>query len=96
MPTPNDSRRNSMVHQICDVRAGSRSVDLIHEQDGINEQSPLLRPTTSEDVERLPPPETVFSPSESDNDWVVDAQVESRHETKSSSYLFLLTLSIVG
>jgi len=54
----------------------------------INEQSPLIRPRTSEEVDSL---YKVVSPVESD-DW----QGDDEEETKSSFFLFLLTLGGLG
>ena len=61
-----------------------------HYAEIINEQSPLIRPRTSNevDVDEL---YKVVSPIESD-DWQGDAD----EETKSSWYLFLLTLGGLG
>lgn len=75
---------------------GNRSVNLAKEQDGENEQSPLLAASTSDDELTLVPPmptDTQTSPVRSTFD--TQAQ-EVRQDTKSSWYLFLLTLSMLG
>ena len=79
-----------------DRRRTSKSIDLTKEADSINEQSPLLPARTSADVGPLPPLESVFSPSDSDNTWHVDDFTEHGQETRSSWYLFLLTLCMLG
>lgn len=57
--------------------------------DFINEQSPLIMPRRSEEESSLL---KVVSPMGSDDDWQLDAD----EETKSSFYLFLLTLGGLG
>ena len=89
------------AHHATDRGAGkvSRSIELAREPDGINEQSPLLPPRASEDVEPIPPLDGVFSPSESSSNSllaVTSVLERNSHETKSSWYLFLLTLSMFG
>ncbi|KAK3716801.1 hypothetical protein LTR37_006151 [Vermiconidia calcicola] len=79
-----------------DRRRTSKSIDLTKEADSINEQSPLLPARTSADVGPLPPLERVFSPSDSDNTWHADDSTEYGQETRSSWYLFLLTLCMLG
>lgn len=73
-----------------------RSVDLAKEQDGGNEHSPLLAARTSDDELTLVPPmptDTQTSPVR----YTFDAHShETRQDSKSSWYLFLLTLSMLG
>lgn len=65
------------------------------DEGGVNEHSPLLAPTKkSQDVGHLAPLESVLSPSDSDR-WNAEGETEVQ-ETKSSWYLFLLTLAIAG
>lgn len=73
-----------------------RSSDLGKEQDGGSEHSPLLFPRTSDDELTLVPPmptDTQTSPVRSTFD--AHERAESQ-DTKSSWYLFLLTLSMLG
>ena len=76
-------------------RVASKNIDMAK---SVNEQSPLLPPRTSEEIEDVPPLDAVFSPSGSEggNSWVADAQDSLRQETKSNWYLFLLTLAMGG
>lgn len=73
-----------------------KSADLTKEQDGSNEHSPLLAARTSDDELTLVPPmptDTETSPVRS----TFDPQAhEMQQESKSSWYLFLLTLSMLG
>ena len=79
------------------VRKAGNSIDMAREQDGVNEQSPLLPPRGSEDIEPLPQLESIRSPSDTSSNWAAAAQVDhEQEETRSSWYLFLLTLSISG
>lgn len=69
------------------VKFGSNSFDQPMEQI-ISESSPLMRPRMSSDMDEL---HKVISPVDSD-DWQGDEQ----DETKSSFFLFLLTLGGLG
>lgn len=55
----------------------------------INETSPLMRPRSSADFDEL---NKVISPLDDDDDW----QGNQPDETKSSFFLFLLTLGGLG
>ena len=71
----------------------SRSSSIIHSMDGVkgnNEFSPLLEPQREGEVPRFA---SVVSP-EADRNWE-DLEPEGE-ETKSSWYLFLLTIAIGG
>ena len=74
----------------------SKSVDLAKGQDGENEQSPLLAARTSDDELTLVPP----MPTDTQTSPVRSAFPSQAHElpqeTKSSWYMFLLTLSMLG
>lgn len=59
----------------------------------VNEQSPLLLPRTSREIEG---DKQVISPLSSDQSDQWDADAEEDEETKSSWYLFLLTLGGLG
>ncbi len=75
-------------------RRASKSMDLLKREDGfMNEQSPLLAPRPSEDVGYLPPLSSVLSPDENE-DW--NEEEDALQDTKSTGYLFLLTLAIGG
>ncbi|KAK0827255.1 hypothetical protein LTR03_016914 [Friedmanniomyces endolithicus] len=75
-------------------RRASKSMDLLKREDGfMNEQSPLLVPRRSEDVGYLPPLSNVLSPDENE-DW--NEEEDAMRDTKSTGYLFLLTLAIGG
>lgn len=73
-----------------------RSAGSAKEQDGWNEQSPLLAARASDDELTLVPQmptDTQTSPVRS----TFDAQAQKRqHDSKSSWYLCLLTLSMLG
>lgn len=75
---------------------GSKSVDVVKGRDGANEQSPLLAPRTSDEELTLVPPmptDTQTSPVRS----TFDPQAQDMpQETKSSWYMCLLTLSMLG
>jgi len=74
----------------------SKSIDKIKREAGVwNEQSPLLGPRGSEEVERLSPLDNVLSPA-SDESWDGDGDGDESQETKSSWYLLLLTMAIGG
>ena len=91
---PDSSRPGSTGN---DTSRLHRSIEMAREQDGWNEQSPLLDARRSGDIEPLPPLDDVLSPIEGDrNEWTPDKHEEARQETKSSWYLLLLTLSIGG
>lgn len=64
----------------------------------LGEASPLLHPRTSADGERLPAIEDAQTLDENNDDWLEDedVQLSDIHETKSSWYMFLLTLSMGG
>lgn len=80
-----------------DVRRSGRSIDLVKEEDRANEASPLLSARRSKDLAPLPPLESIASPSDSDDNWVADAPHEwKQQESKSSWYMFLLTLCMLG
>lgn len=66
---------------------------MLKEENGQNEQSPLLAPKRSEDAPSLPPLAGVMSPDHEDP-W--EDGLDPKPETKSSWYLILLTLSIGG
>ncbi|GAB7360307.1 hypothetical protein MBLNU230_g8064t1 [Neophaeotheca triangularis] len=87
------SRRSSNAH---DHRRGSRSIDLLKEEDHLNEHSPLLAATERADNPKLPPLEPILSPSSVGTWEDDDPQERERQETKSSGYLLLLTLAIGG
>jgi hypothetical protein len=59
----------------------------------VNEQSPLLMPQSSRDSEAL---DKVISPLGSDDDHSDSWDLNSGQDTKSSWYLFLLTLGGLG
>ncbi|KAK5133164.1 hypothetical protein LTR08_008100 [Meristemomyces frigidus] len=88
------SRQSSDQKGSADFRRG-RSMDLIKAEDERpNEASPLLGPRTSEDVGHLPPLQDVISPGSDASGW--NPEEQSRQDTKSPWYLFLLTLGIGG
>ncbi|KAK4543151.1 hypothetical protein LTR36_005929 [Oleoguttula mirabilis] len=77
-----------------DFRRG-KSIDLIKGEDGrLHEASPLLGPRMSADIGHLPPLQHVLSPGSDVSEWNPDE--EMGQETKSTWYLFLLTLGIGG
>lgn len=76
------------------ARRPSRNIDSIVKEDASNERTPLLRPRRSEDALSLsiPPRSGVTSPR-SQGSWY---DGEDNQESKSTSYLILLTIAIVG
>lgn len=91
---PSFSLRGSLdARAKSDIRRSSKSLDLMKAEDDVNESSPLLRARASEDVGPLPPLSNLTSPR-SDESWDVEGGLEQ--ESKSSWYMFLLTLSIAG
>lgn len=95
-PSRGPSRPTSRRGNSGTIRGGFKSIDATKDEDRVNEASPLLAARVGEDFEHVPPLDSVFSPSESDNSWVADAPDDLTQETKSSWYLFLLTLSMAG
>lgn len=92
-----DDPRPSMSRVSNDVRRSGRSIDLIKEEDGLNEGSPLLAPRRSKDLGHLPPLDSIVSPSESGDSWIADAPEDYKsQESKSSWYMFLLTFCMLG
>lgn len=97
------SRRHSAEFAVAAAADGNRgakrrSLDPTTDQDGSNDTVPLLHQTAEYDVPALPPVgDTTLTSSLAGS---LDSQdLESGHggdETKSSWYLFLLTLSIGG
>jgi solute carrier family 45, member 1/2/4 len=77
----------SIANSASDRRRESRDLD-----DGVNEQSPLLPPSrpSGEDDEDDDPDKNI-SPLRDDAQWIGD-----EHETRSSWYMFLLTLGGFG
>ena len=74
------------------------SSDVERDQGGSNEQSPLLAARTSTEIESPWSLRSVLSPTGSDQNFLAEADLheDSRQETKSSWYLFLLTLTMSG
>ncbi|KXT01887.1 hypothetical protein AC578_2171 [Pseudocercospora eumusae] len=74
---------------------GVRASIEISKEDGLHEQSPLLPPRASEERGSISTFSAVNSPDRSDSEtW--NAEQGTREESKSSCYLFLLTLSFLG
>ena len=86
--TPPGSRRGS--ERSMDYRRGSKTLD--YTKEGLNENSPLIAPTgRREETDPISPISPIPSPDNHD-EWTDDTS----QETKSSWYLFLLTLAIGG
>lgn len=62
----------------------------------LDEQSPLLPARGSEDVGHVPSLSTVMSPDDSSQGEAWNADAGKQEQSKSSWYLFLLTISIGG
>ena len=74
----------------------NRSRDLAKEQDGSNEQSPLLAARTSDDELTLVPPMPTDTPTSPVRCTFDPRSREVPQDARSSRYLFLLTLSMLG
>lgn len=71
-----------------------KRIDMLKDETGnLSEQSPLLGPTRKgQDVAKLPPRQGALGPSE--DGW--GPEDDDSQETKSSFYLFVLTMAIGG
>ncbi|CAK3835869.1 General alpha-glucoside permease [Lecanosticta acicola] len=78
------------------VNGGLRTSMDVKEEDVFDEQSPLLPPRTSEEIGKVPALSGVTSPDESSGEVSWDGDIGSKEESKSSWYLFLLTISLGG
>jgi hypothetical protein len=97
--TIDDARSSLQQHLFSgDVRRASKSLDLVKERDAINEQSPLLTARTSKDLGNIPQLDSLTSPDDdTDDEWNAETPYEYRQqESKSSWYMFLLTLCMLG
>jgi solute carrier family 45 protein 1/2/4 len=99
--TRSTSHNSAAVHaiptQTKNVQFGRASSLEIRQGDGVNdEQSPLLPARTSDDVGAVPHLPSVMSPGSSSGEdgWNIDTG--RREPSKSSWYLFLLTISFAG
>lgn len=73
-----------------------KGIDLAKEQDGGNEHSPLLAARTSEDGLTLVPPMPTDAEMSSVRSAFDPQTLKARQESKSTWFLFLLTLSMLG
>lgn len=91
------SRRPAFKHPSAgssnDDRRRSKSIDMLRKAD-FDESSPLIRPTRlGDDADSISPIPSVLSPNDSDPDWT---RADEQQASRSSWYLFLLTLAIGG
>jgi solute carrier family 45 protein 1/2/4 len=86
MESSDTTRRDSP--RISDLKSHDRI------SDSLDEQSPLLPARTSDDVGHVPSLSTVMSPDSVSS--TGEGYVDSSEKSKSSWYLFLLTISIGG
>lgn len=87
-----DSRRDSISKVNGRLR---KSVDM-KDEDIVDEQSPLLPARTSDEIGKVPALPDVMSPDDSSGESPWDADTGTKEQSKSSWYLFLLTISLGG